>query len=114
MYEEQCESSIRLLDSELIVTAAWPALHGQLLLDRATKHAIRNSAYCSVALILFVLTVGASSVRRIGVLGRSRAYLVPCSRRVPTKYAATRLPKHKCRVFNKMDCRVPLLRNFSS
>jgi len=69
MYEEQCESSIRRLDSEPTVTAAWPAVHGQLLLERATKHAICNRAYCSLALILFVLTVGAFSVRRIGVLG---------------------------------------------
>src|SRR5277367_3730052 len=99
MYEEQCESSIRLLDSELTVTAAWPEAHGQLVLERATKHAIGNRAYCSLVLILFFLTVGAFSVRRTGVLGRSRAYLVPYSRRVPTKYGAIH-PPSKSAVFS--------------
>jgi hypothetical protein len=77
MYEEQCESSIRLPDSELAVTAARPAVHGQLLLERATKHARYNRAYRSLALRLFVFKVCAFSVGRIGVLGRSRGYLVP-------------------------------------
>jgi hypothetical protein len=85
MYEEQCESSIRLLDSELTVTAAWPALHGQLLLDRATKHAMCNRANCSLPLILFFLTVGVLSVRHISVLARSRAYLAPYQHRVSSK-----------------------------
>ena len=77
MYEEQCESSIRLLDRELTVTGAWPAVHGQLVLERATKHAVCSNAYCNLALILFVLTIGAFPVRRIGALGRGRAYLAP-------------------------------------
>lgn len=114
MYAEQCESSIRLLDSELTVTAAWPALHGQLLLERATKHAMCNRANCSLPLILFFLTVGVSSVPHIGVLDRSRAYLASYQHRVPTKYGATRAPKHKCRVFTRMVCRALLVRNFSS
>ena len=58
MYEEQCESCIRSLDSGLTVTAAWPALHGQPLLERATKHATGNRANCSLPLILFFLAVG--------------------------------------------------------
>jgi len=62
MYEEQCGSSIRLLDSELTVKSAWPAVHGRLLLERATKHAIGNRAYRSFALILFFLTVANFSV----------------------------------------------------
>ena len=78
MYEEQCESSIRLLDSELTVTAAWPAVHGQLLLERPTKDAICIRAISSLALRLVVFTVGAFSVRRIDVSGRSRGDLVPC------------------------------------
>jgi hypothetical protein len=76
MYEEQRESSSRLLNSELPVTAVSPAVHGQLLLERTAKHAVCIRAYCSLALRLFVFKVVAFSVRRIGVFGRSRAYLV--------------------------------------
>jgi len=102
MYEEQCESSIRLLDRELTVTAVWSAVHGQLLLERATKQTICNTAHCSgLALKLFVHTVGAFSARHIGDLSRSRAYLVQYGLPVQTKNSATHTPKCKCRVFNK-------------
>lgn len=112
MYEEQRESSIRLLNRALAVIAVWPAVDGQLVLESATKHAICRRAYCSLALILFALAVGVSSVPHFDVLGRGR--LCPVFRNAQKMQFLKQVERTARSSFDSGDQRCTLTRAFRS
>src|SRR5260370_40693571 len=72
MYEEQRESAIWRPDGELPVTAAWPAVRDQPLLERGKRHEISSRRYCSLALFLLTTRNTATHIPRVSAVRSMR------------------------------------------